>query len=100
MAGQGQEKQIHTDTLTHPHGVEGATAKQGQKTLGNANVATHDSGGVRDQIGTGQKDIWDSSIIIHHAAVVLVSTPFSHGWISADVYLFWIMGGRLSLTTK
>lgn len=93
MAGQGQEKQIHTDTLTHPHGVERGTAKQGH------------SGGVRDQIGTGQKDIWDRSIIIHQAAVIgastrLVDTPFSHGWISADVYLFWIMGGRLSFTKK
>lgn len=65
MAGQGREEQIHTDTSTHPHGVEGGTAKQGQKTLGNTNVATHDSGGVRDQIGKGQKDIWDSSIVIH-----------------------------------
>lgn len=86
MAGQGRDKQIHTDTSTHPHGVEGGTAKQGQKTLGNANVATHDSGGVRDQIGTGQKDIWDSSIVIHYAAVGsestrLAGTPFSHGWI-------------------
>lgn len=57
IAGQGRQKQIHTNTSTHPHGVEGGTAKQGQKTLGNANVATHDSGGVRDQIGMGQKDI-------------------------------------------
>lgn len=105
IAGQGREKQIHTDTLTHPHGVEGGTAKQGQKTLGNTNVATHDLGGVRDQIGTGQKDIWNSSIIIHYAAVVgestrLVGTLFSWLDISADVYLFWIMGGRLSFTTE
>lgn len=56
MFGQGQEKQrAHTPSLTSTWG-EDVTAKHGQKTQGNDNVATHHSRGVRDLMVKEQRD--------------------------------------------
>lgn len=64
-----------------------ATAKQGQRTLGTANVATHNSVGVRDQLVTGQRGIWERpSLSQMQSLAESVDTMFS--WLDKYGYLF------------
>lgn len=69
MAGQGQEKETRSNTPARPHE---ACVQQQSKVKGRWGMLMWPpttQGEVRDQLVTGQRDIWERAIIIRAAVV-------------------------------